>query len=116
MGKLYYGLSTEAIEMPDRILAHLKVLVTTKLRRSESFALSWDQLIGDRVQRTSIWLQPSIPLRFEVDAESSRCLDRNYLQDLAQAAQSSAGIIIELADLVAEQPQIAPVTELERAA
>lgn len=31
MGYLYYGNSTEPIEIPDRVLAHLKVVAATKL-------------------------------------------------------------------------------------
>ena len=41
MAQLYYGNSADPIEMPDRLLAHVKVVLATKLRRSESFTLSW---------------------------------------------------------------------------
>ena len=41
MGTMYYGGSAMPIQIEDRALAHLKVVVATKLRRNESFTLSW---------------------------------------------------------------------------
>lgn len=103
MGTLNYGATGEAIEMPDRILAHLKVLVSTKLRRNESFSLSWDRLIDGAVERSTIWLHCSIPLQFKMNAEAAKQLDRGYLQQLADQANSSAGVVIDLCDQVAER-------------
>lgn len=115
MGKLYYGNAAEPIEMPDRILAHLKVLISTKLRRSESFSLSWDHLVDGVVERSSVWLHCSIPLQFRLDAEAGQNLDRKYLQELAMAASSSAGVVIDLCEEVDELHE-ARVTSLVRAA
>ena len=41
MGTMYYGGSAMPIRIDDRALAHLKVVLATKLRRNESFTLSW---------------------------------------------------------------------------
>lgn len=41
MGTLHYGGSEAPIHIEERALAHLKVIVATKLRRNESFTLSW---------------------------------------------------------------------------
>lgn len=110
MGYLYYGNSTEAIEMPDRELAHLKVVASTKLRRSESFTVSWNKVDGAD-SRTTIWLQAAIPLRFELD--HSEPIDRRYLEDMAQAASSSAGVFVDLAAAAAKAQ---PVTDLRAVA
>ena len=40
MGKIFYGGAATPIEIEDRALAHLKVVIATKLRRGESFTLS----------------------------------------------------------------------------
>ncbi len=102
MGRLYYGSSPEPIEMSDRVLAHLKVVISTKLRRSESFPLSWDR-DGDR---STVWLHCSIPLRFEVCNEAAGAIDRGYLNELAKAANSSGGIVVDLdAVEAAEAPE-----------
>jgi hypothetical protein len=96
MGHLYYGNTAEPIEIPDRLLAHLKVVVATKLRRSESFTLSWRHPEDIPGGRTTIWMQPSIPLRFVFQTESESALDRELLTRLAAASNSSAGLFVEL--------------------
>ena len=40
-GTLHYGGSEAPIHIEERALAHLKVIVATKLRHNESFTLSW---------------------------------------------------------------------------
>ncbi|CAN7342739.1 hypothetical protein LJR045_001955 [Microbacterium sp. LjRoot45] len=117
MGYLYYGNSTEPIEMPDRILAHLKVVTSTKLRRSESFTLSWSKPDGSD-GRSTIWLQAAIPLRFDVDHNVA--IDRAYLEEMAQAASSAAGVFVDLAaeaaDDTAPAHPVAVAASLRRAA
>ena len=71
MGHLFYGNTTEPFDIPDRLLAHVKVVAATKLRRSESFTLSWQHRPDDAAGRTTLWMQPSIPLRFVFDEAES---------------------------------------------
>jgi hypothetical protein len=104
MGLLFYGNTCEAIEIPDRLLAHIKVVVATKLRRSESFTLSWKH-IGDMPSgRSTIWLQPAIPLRFVFSSESET-LDPELLSRFAVAANSSQGLVIDL-EMLDKQSEI----------
>ena len=42
MGKLIYNSSNREIEIEDRTLAHLRIAIINKLRRSESFAATWE--------------------------------------------------------------------------
>jgi len=95
MGHLVYGNLTEAIEIPDRILAHLRVVATTKLRRGECFMLSWHHPDGHPGGVSTIWMQPAIPLRFVFDAEPDG-VDGQVLQNLANAASSSKGLLLDL--------------------
>ncbi|MEU1973083.1 hypothetical protein ABZ477_15615 [Microbacterium sp. NPDC019599] len=98
MGYLYYGAETHPTEVPDRILAHLRVVATTKLRRGESFTLTWRHPDGGPEGRTSIWVQPAIPLKFVFDSADPEQLDTHYLQALAEAANTSSGITIDWTD------------------
>jgi hypothetical protein len=98
MGRLYYGNGADAIEMPDRTLTHLRVLATTKLRRSESFSVSWRHPDGVAGGRSTIWLHCSIPLRFELDSAEAENVDRDYLEQMARAATSSGGLTIDLSE------------------
>jgi hypothetical protein len=64
MGRLLYGDAQNPINIDDRVLAHLKVVIATKLRRNESFTLSWRHPDGTPEGRSTIWIHPSIPIRF----------------------------------------------------
>lgn len=102
MAHLFYGSETRPAEIPDRILAHVKVVTATKLRRGESFLLTWRHPAGEAPGRTSLWMQPSIPLRFVFDDPEPAALDPEYLRELANEANSSGGIILEWEDELAD--------------
>jgi integrase len=96
MGSLFYGNAIEPISIPDRLLAHIKVVVATKLRRGESFTLTWRHVDGSG--RSTIWVQPSIPLRFTFSSPEAEKLDSALLKRFADAASSSAGLTVSLDD------------------
>ncbi|WP_159502405.1 hypothetical protein [Microbacterium sp. 18062] len=96
MGNLYYGNDAEPIDIPDRLLAHVKVVVATKLRRGESFTLSWRHPADVAGGRSTLWMHPSIPLRIVFDVAEPEVLDPQWLQELAVAASSSGGLHISL--------------------
>jgi len=96
---IYYGGSDYPIHIDDRILAHLKVVITTKLRRGESLVVSWPHPEDQPPGRSAIWLNPAVPLRFESDALEQPELSRQLLSDLANAANSSGGIQLTAEDV-----------------
>lgn len=91
---IYYGGAAEPISVEDRALAHLKVVIATKLRRNESFTLSWKHPEGDRPGRSTIWLHPSIPLRFVFDESEPPTLSAEWITAMANSANSSGGITL----------------------
>ena len=102
MGTIQYGNGDE-IHIEDRALAHLKVVIATKLRRNESFTLSWRHPESDRTGRSTIWLHPSIPLRFTFEAPEAPQLNPQWIQDLMHSASSTGGI--SLIEEVIDVPQ-----------
>ncbi|PZQ88091.1 MAG: hypothetical protein DI534_11485 [Leifsonia xyli] len=90
MGTLYYA--DQAIEMDDRTLAHLKVAVVTKLRRGESFTLSWAHAENHPSGRTTIWMHASIPLRFEFEEAQAPQLRREWIEEILRSANTTGGI------------------------
>lgn len=94
MGLLYYGDNHEPIDIEDRALAHLKVVIATKLRRNESFTLSWQHPAEEPTGRSTIWLHPSIPLRFVFNEPGAPELSADWLNALAHSANSSGGITL----------------------
>lgn len=94
MGTLYYGARDMPIHIEDRALAHLKVVIATKLRRNESFTLSWEHRDGESPGRSTIWLHPSIPLLFVFDDPEAPELSRTWIEELAKSANTSGGILL----------------------
>jgi len=115
VGLLYYGSESLPAEIPDRILAHVKVVATTKLRRGESFTLTWRHGADAPDGRTSIWMQPAIPLRFVFDEPEPERLDPELLHSLANAANSANGLTIDLRDLSAQLGRIPEHAEVAAA-
>lgn len=110
MGTIYYGGGAMPIHTEDRALAHLKVVIATKLRRDESFTVSWTHPDDQPRGRSTIWLHPSIPLRFVFDDPEPAQLSREWIEELANSASSTGGIL-----LVAEHFDTGPVPVAEGA-
>src|SRR6478752_8465735 len=108
MGTIYYGGSATPIHIDDRALAHLKVVIATKLRRNESFTVSWQHPEDQPRGRSTIWLHPSIPLRFVFDDPEPAELSRGWIEELANSANSSGGIM-----LIAEHFDTGPVPTID---
>jgi hypothetical protein len=94
MGTMFYDSSAGPIHIEDRALAHLKVVIATKLRRHESFTLSWKHPEGTPVGRSTIWLHPSIPLRFTFDDPVAPELNPEWIEQLMNSVNSSGGITL----------------------
>ena len=93
MGKLLYGLPSVEIELTDRELAHVKVVIVTKLRRSEMFTFSVDGLDeANPGGRRILWVHPSIPIQFEFDGSGEDKLNRAWLEDLMAAANGGGSL------------------------
>lgn len=95
MAKLYYGSDTAPVTLPDRLLGYIKVITATKLRRGESFTLTWSGA-DDETGRSTIWLQPSIPLRFVFDSPEPEQLSGEYLRALADQSNSATGLNVDV--------------------
>ncbi|WP_149085122.1 MULTISPECIES: DUF7882 family protein [Microbacterium] len=91
MGFIMYD-STSQLYIEDRALAHLKVVIATKLRRNESFTVSWTHAEGDAYGRSTIWLHPSIPLRFTFEGREAPKLNPQWIDELMQSANATGGI------------------------
>jgi len=107
MGKLTYD-STMTADFDDRVLAHIQMVIGAKLRRGESFYFSWqdDPAVGDG--RSTIWLNPGIPLAFKYFGGRAPKLNRDWIESLMVSANSAGGL-----QLVPEpKPNGSSVTEL----
>jgi len=114
MGTIYYGGGETPIHIEDRALAHLKVVIATKLRRREAFTLSWRHPEGEPRGRSTIWLHPSIPLRFVFDDPVTPQLSRQWIEELANSANTSGGIQL-VPEHLDTTPIFVPVPDVEDA-
>ncbi|SDO94052.1 hypothetical protein SAMN04487848_2617 [Microbacterium sp. ru370.1] len=93
MATLFYGSDTAPISLPDRLMGYIKVIASTKLRRGESFTLTWTGT-EEESGRSTIWLQPAIPLRFVFESPEPEQLVGDYLRALADQANAASGLVI----------------------
>ena len=96
MGKLFYGSAPQPIDIDDRLLQYLQVVLSTKLRRSESFTITWTDTDAAH-SRTTLWIQPAISLRFQYSSAESERLSGGYLRQLADQAAMSSGLLLNAA-------------------
>lgn len=115
MGKLIYN--TIEVEFDDRALVHLQIVIGTKLRRGESFFLSWNESSAPGSDRSSLWLHPSIPLLFKYCAAKTSHINRAWIDVLTTSAGSGQGLVLtpEPKEMSARQRAVIERSMLERA-
>lgn len=94
MGSLIYGSASIEVRFDDRVLAHLQVVVSAKLRRNESFFFSWFDTIAVGDGRSAIWVDAAIPLYFKYSGSRAPVLNKAWLEEMAIAAGSNQGLIL----------------------
>ena len=94
MGYLIYGPTGTKVNIDDRALAHLKVVILTKLRRGEGFAFSWEKGTADGSGRDTMWLHPSVGLEFQFEGGRPASLNKAWLEELMSSANSGGGLHI----------------------
>jgi hypothetical protein len=93
MGRFIYDSTTgNSVEIEDRTLAHLRVVIMNKLRRSEPFM--FDVEVGDGSGRRSFWLSPSVPLQFHFYGSRQPHINREWVEELMLAASGPHGLSI----------------------
>ena len=96
LGTLFYGAGRLPIRIDDRILAHLKAVVTAKMRRGEGFLISWTDSAEVGHGRSSVWVHPSCDLHYKFDGGTPPKLDPALLEEMNIESIQARGI--ELAD------------------
>jgi hypothetical protein len=92
VGYLIYDGNTAEIHMDDRTLAHLQIVIINKLRRQESFAFSWKEPASAGDGRSTIWIYPTVSLRFKFEGSRPPSVNQSWLTVLSHAANSGSGL------------------------
>ena len=94
MGTLHYGASRTSLRMDDRALAHLQVVITTKLRRHEGFLIQWERPREAGAGRGGFWIHPNCDLTYEFEGGREPSLDHDELDRMMMAASGTGGVRI----------------------
>jgi len=86
MGRIRYDGFDQPFEVEDTELAHLRMVIVTKLRQNERFLL---RLQG----QGELWMTPTAELRFEFDAPEGSQLDADRLAELRREAAGGAILV-----------------------
>jgi hypothetical protein len=92
MGRFVYDTMATSVDIDDRTLAHLRIVVMNKLRRSEAFM--FDVEVGDGSGRRSFWMHPGVPLQFHFFGSRQPRINRAWIDALMAAASSPHGLTI----------------------
>lgn len=93
MGRLVYA-DQSSFDIDDRTLSHLKLAVSAKLRRGESFTLNWVVPAQNGSGRVALWLSASIPLQFQFSASVPDPVNRTWLEALMTSAWGGEGMTL----------------------
>lgn len=108
MGKFLYDATVKA-DFEDRLLAHLQMVIGSKLRRGEPFFFVWkdDQSLGGG--RTSVWVHSQASLVFKFSGGRPPSLNKVWLEALMHTANSPTGLYVvpEPADHADGAPYVA---------
>ncbi|MGF3053365.1 ATP-dependent DNA ligase [Microbacterium sp. YY-03] len=105
MGKFIYegGLK---VDIEDRALNHLQLVISAKLRRGEPFAFTWKGDAGTGGGRPTVWVHSGSALVFKYFGGRQPAINRAWVDALAFAANSPTGLYLT--------PEPAEGTRLER--
>jgi hypothetical protein len=95
MGTLYHGAARTPIKVDDRLLAHVKVLIVSKLRRNEPFLLSWTEPASAGHGGASVWIHPDVDLIFRFEDPKPPDLEKAVLEALSTESIGATGAHIE---------------------
>ena len=91
MGYLKYGETRH--EFDDRVLAHLKVAIQRKLKKHQSFLLSWE-VVPPSTGRVSLWMSPAIPLTFHFSGARVAAINEVWATVLERSASTPRGMVV----------------------
>lgn len=100
MGTLFYGSGRLPISIDDTILAHVKILATSKARRGEGFLISWADSPDVGHGRSSVWVHPGADLHYKFDGSRPPSIDQDVLEELHAEANRARGIELVHATLL----------------
>jgi hypothetical protein len=92
MGTLQYD--GVLVEFDDRLLAHLQIVIVQKIRRGESFLMSWRDSADTGDGHSAIWIHPTQNLYFKFVGSRNPTINQDWLDQLMLSANSPRGLLV----------------------
>jgi hypothetical protein len=92
MGTLQYD--GVLVEFDDRLLAHLQIVIVQKIRRGESFLMSWRDSADTGDGHSAIWIHPTQNLYFKFVGSRNPTINQDWLDQLMLSANSARGLLV----------------------
>ncbi|WP_336661293.1 DUF7882 family protein [Leucobacter sp. USHLN154] len=91
MGNLIHG--ERQYEFEDRLLAHLKFVIGQKLKKQESFFLSWQKPHDQGDGRMSVWMSPFGTVGFHFSGSREAELSKVWVRALNSLSHTPRGLV-----------------------
>jgi hypothetical protein len=82
------------VEFEDRLLAHLQIVIVQKIRRGESFLMSWRDAPETGDGHSAIWVHPAQNLYFKFAGSKTPNINHDWLEELTLSANSARGLLV----------------------
>lgn len=88
MGTLRYEVEEFAFE--DRVLAHVQIVIGTKLRRGENFFLTWSLPTSAGSGRHALWIDKGIPIHISYSGSRPPVINREWVEALIRSSATGS--------------------------
>ena len=105
MGTLFYGAARTPVPIDDHTLQLVRTIAGNKLRRGEGFMLSWKTAADTAHARSSVWMHSQTDLHFSFESDARAPADRDKLEAMSIAANSSRGLELEFDGVSSPAPR-----------
>lgn len=93
MGKFIYE-GGPKVEIEDRALTHIQLVMMTKLRRGEPMPFSWKEDASVGGGRTTVWVHANANIVFKFFGSRTPAINRRWVDALAYTANTTNGLYL----------------------
>ena len=90
MGTLRYDAGKPAIQLPDKALQHLHIVVARKLREQQRVAVT---ILSEKTEPIQVWLDARVPIVITYATGVATAINEKWIAEL-EATFSAAGLVL----------------------
>lgn len=93
MGYFIYEGNTK-VQIEDRALTHLQLVINAKLRRGEPLTFTWKDDASTGGGRTTVWVHAGSSVVYKYHGSRQPSINRRWIDALAHTANSPTGLYL----------------------